>query len=164
MKLSRLLCLALLICAPLAHAWDRPEMAKYGAAYFGPEQLCVYVAHNKADDHAVIKIQGINHPLDGHIFWTEVRYQQGHPERIDYVVRENDADKWVLYVDHQSATLYLPNWRGQARAEIRLHYGQDESTRTKPEHLATDYERQIQSERANVPAPSRTDKRDSQPK
>jgi len=143
MKLSRLLCLALLIGAPLAHAWDRPEMAKYGAAYFGPEQLCVYVAHNKADNHAAIKIQGINHPLDGHVFWTEVRYQQGHPERIDYVARENNTDTPVLYVDHQSATLYLPNWRGQERAEIRLGYSEEESIQNKPEHLLSDYGRQI---------------------
>ncbi|MDR3323702.1 MAG: hypothetical protein LBS89_05825, partial [Zoogloeaceae bacterium] len=63
MKFSRLFCLALLVVAPFAHAWDRPEMAKYAAAYVGPELLRVYVAHNKADDHAVVKLWGINHPL-----------------------------------------------------------------------------------------------------
>ncbi|GHT80259.1 hypothetical protein AGMMS49960_16970 [Betaproteobacteria bacterium] len=139
-----LLCLALLSFAPFAHAGERPKMAKYGAAYAGPELLWVYVAHNKADDHAVVKLEGINHPLDGHVFWTEIRYylKPGHPERITYVAREKNAEQAVFYVSDGTATLYLPNWHGQERAEIKLAYSRDRSAQTQPEHLLTDYERQ----------------------
>ncbi|MDR2688722.1 MAG: hypothetical protein LBB76_03060 [Azoarcus sp.] len=144
MKRFHSLCLALLFCTPLAHAWDRPEMAKYGAAYSGPELLWVFVAHTKADDHAVVKLSGINHPLDNHVFWTEVRYQQGHANRTTYIARENNVEKAVFFVDDHEATLYLPNWRGQEHAEIRLHYSQEKSAKTRPEHLATDYERQLE--------------------
>ncbi|MDR2164814.1 MAG: hypothetical protein LBO79_04120 [Zoogloeaceae bacterium] len=142
MKLLRLFHLVLLICVPLAHAQERPEMAKYGAAYAGPELLWVYVAHNKADDHAVVKLQGINHPLDGRTFWAEIRYHPGHPERISYIVRKNGAEKAIFFVNDNTGALYLPNWRGQERAEIRLVYSRDESLHVQPEHLLTDHERQ----------------------
>jgi hypothetical protein len=48
----------------------------------------------------------------------------------------------VFFVNNHEATLYLPNWHGQERAEIRLNYSREESSSTRPE-LATDYERQI---------------------
>jgi hypothetical protein len=142
-KIIRLFCFALLSCSPFAHAGDRPEMAKYGAAYAGPELLWVYVGHNKADDHAVVKLEGINHPLDGHVFWTEIRYQPGHPERITYVARDKNTEQAVFFINDHMGTLYLPNWRGQERAEIKLGYSHDRSAQTQPEHLLTDYERQI---------------------
>jgi hypothetical protein len=142
MKPLRLLCLALLACAPLAHAWERPEMAKYGSAYAGPELMWVYVAHDKTDEHAVVKLYGINHPLDGHAFWTRIRYHPGHAERVSYVMDENGAEKTVFFVNEHTGTLYLPNWRGQERAEIKLNYSREESSRTQPEHLLTDYARQ----------------------
>jgi hypothetical protein len=143
-KTLRLPGLALLVCASLAHAWDRPEMAKYGSAYSGPELLQVYVAHNKADDHAVVKLTGINHPLDGHAFWTEVRYAPGQSNtiRTTYVIREKDAEKAIFFVNGSEGTLYLPNWRGQERAEIKLSYSRSKSSTIQPEHLLTDYARQ----------------------
>ncbi|MDR3352362.1 MAG: hypothetical protein LBO00_05020 [Zoogloeaceae bacterium] len=140
---ARFSLLLLLFCAPLVHAWDRPEMARYGAAYAGPELLRVYVAHTKADDYAVIKIHGINHPLDQHIYWAKVRYQEGYPERIYYAAKEKEGERVVFFVNGASATLKLPNYHGQALAELRLSYDGDESTRTAPEHLLTDYARQI---------------------
>jgi hypothetical protein len=148
MKLTRLFCFALLLITPFAHAWDRPEMARYGAAYADPEQLYVYVAHNKADDHAVIKIQGINHPLDGHVFWTKIAYSYSTTHSAqrtfytDETVKEEHL-KTVLFIEGSSGILYLQNYRGQARAEIKVSYNRDESRQTLPEHLATDYERQI---------------------
>lgn len=141
---AKLLCLLLCLWMPSAFAWDRPAMAKYGAAYAGPELLRVYVAHNQADDHAVIKIYGINHEFDGQAFWAEVRYQAGHPERVLYVVRKGDKEQPLFYVENQEGTLTLPAWRGQTRVEIKLYYDREESVTVRPEHLATDYEKQIQ--------------------
>jgi hypothetical protein len=147
---SRLLCLALLLATPFAHAWNRPEMAKYGAAYLGPEQLQVYVAHSKADDRAVIKIRGINHPLDGHVFWTKISYSKSHHSKgySDRITYNDDSVKEegkgaVLFVEDSSGILYLPNYRGQARAEIPLNHDKEASGEVLPEHLLTDYERQI---------------------
>jgi hypothetical protein len=133
----------LLACAPLAHAWDRPEMAKYGAAYVGDEPLRVYVAHNKADDHAVVKIHGINHPLDGHVYWAKIRYEEGRPGRISYVAKAKDTMRTVLFINGGSGTLTIPNYRSQELAELRASYSEDESRQTAPEHLLTDYARQI---------------------
>ena len=145
----RPLCLALLLfIAPLAHAWERPEMAKFGAAYHGPEQLEVYTAHNKADDHAVIKIRGINHPIDGHVFWTKITYSQknrGYPNHITYIDEsiQEEHKRAVLFIEDSSGILYLPDYRGQARVEIPVRYDKEASKEILPEHLLTDYERQI---------------------
>jgi hypothetical protein len=123
-------------------------MAKYSAAYSGLDLLWAYVARNKADDHAAVKPTGINHPLDGHVWWTEIRYSPGHAERVSHVIREKgekeekNAEKAVFFVDGNEATLYPPNWRGQERAEISLHYSRDESSRTQAERPLTDYARQ----------------------
>lgn len=149
--ITRLLCLALLLLsAPSAHAWDRPEMAQYGTAYRGPEHLQVYVAHTKADSHAVIKIRGINHPLDGHVFWTKVAYSNSPqskmlPNRITYTDESVQEERLrsVLFIEDTSGILYLPNYRGQGRVEIPIRYDKDTALETFPQHLATDYERQI---------------------
>jgi len=148
--ITRLFCLVLLLFMPLAHAWERPEMAAYGATYRGPEQLEIYVAHTKADNYAVVKIYGINHPLDGHVFWTKVNYSksnhtQGFPDRISYTDESVKAEnlRTVLFIDNSSGVLYLPNYRGQERAEIPVHYSEDFSRQVRPEHILTDYERQI---------------------
>ncbi|MDR2364418.1 MAG: hypothetical protein LBD68_00975 [Zoogloeaceae bacterium] len=143
MKPFRLLFFFLLLCAPLAHAWDRPEMARYGAAYAGPGLLRLYVAHTKADDYAVLKIQGINHPLDQHVYWAKVRYQEGRPERISYVIAEKNAERVVFFVNGDSGTLGIPNYHGQPLVELGFSYDKRESALTAPEHLLTDYERQI---------------------
>lgn len=141
------------LITPLVHAWDRPEMAKYGAAYAGPELLYVYVAHNKADDHAVVKIQGINHPLDGHVFWTKIAYSTAHSGQrtfyIDETVKEEHLQT-VLFIEGSSGILYLQNYRGQVRAEIKVVYDQNESRQTLPEHLVADYELQTGSIKASV--------------
>jgi hypothetical protein len=143
MKFPCLIGFVLLLCMPLAHAWERPEMAKYGSAYYGNERLYVYVAHSKADDHAVVKISGINHPLDGHVYWADVKYQVGHPERVSYVVKEKGAPRTVFFVNGTSGTFTISNYRGQEVVELRVSYDREESTRVAPEHLLTDYERQI---------------------
>ncbi|MDR1350084.1 MAG: hypothetical protein LBJ59_04755 [Zoogloeaceae bacterium] len=145
MKTFRLLCcLALLLCGQIALAWDRPAMSKYGAFYQGPEQLVVQLAHTAADDHAVLKISGINHPWDGRVFWVEVRYQPGHTERIYYVSKEGDDERILLYVeDGNGGELSLPDWRGSLWAQVRINYQRYDSREVLPEHLATDYERQI---------------------
>ncbi|GHT92535.1 hypothetical protein AGMMS49545_10230 [Betaproteobacteria bacterium] len=142
-NIPRILCLLLCLWMPSAFAWEIPSMAKYGAAYAGPELLYVYVAHNQADDHAVIKISGINHELDEQVFWAEVRYQAGHPERVSYVVRTDDKEQPLFYVDGREGTLTLPAWRGQAQVDIKLYYDRPESTTVRPDHLATDYENQL---------------------
>ena len=125
-------------------------MAAYGATYRGPEQLQVYVAHNKADDHAVVKIYGINHPLDGRVFWTKVVYSRsnqgkGFPNRISYIDEsvKDEQLRAVLFIEDSSGMLYLPNYRGQERAEIPVHYDTEASREVRPEHILTDYERQI---------------------
>jgi hypothetical protein len=144
MKTFKLICcLALFLCGQTALAWDRPVMSKYGVFYHGPEQLTVRLAHNVADDHAVLKISGINHPWDGRVFWAEVRYPPGHPDRILYVIEEAGKERILLFVERGSGALNLPNWRGMAWAEIRVSYWRDESAKVRPEHLVTDYERQI---------------------
>ena len=146
--LSRL-CLVLLLAATTAHAWNRPEMSSYGAAYQGPEQLQVQVAHNKADNQAVIKIRGINHPLDGHVFWAKVTYQHrqgaGYPDRVLYTDEsiKDEGKRAVLFIQGSSGTLYLPNFRNQLRVEIPVHYNWEASIEMLPEHILTDYERQI---------------------
>jgi hypothetical protein len=138
-----LCCLVLLLCGQGALAWDRPAMSRYGAFYQGPEQLVVQLAHTAADDHAVLKISGINHPWDGRVFWVKVLYPSGKPGRIHYVGTEDDDERTLLFVENGSGTLYIPNWRGQARAEIQVAYWRDSSAEVLPEHLATDYEKQI---------------------
>lgn len=147
---ARLLCLALLLAAPFAHAWDRPEMSKYGAAYRGPEQLYVHVAHNKADDRAVVRIFGINHPLDGHTYWTRVAYAKsrssnGFADRATYsdTPAKGQSRGVVLFIEDVSGTLYLPNYRGEPLSEIPLQYDREASREVTPEHMMTDYERQI---------------------
>lgn len=125
-------------------------MAAYGTTYNGPEQLEVYVAHTKADDHAVVKIRGINHPLDGRVFWVKVVYskssqREGFPNRILYLdesVKEEHL-RAVLLIEDSSGMLYLPNYRGQARAEIPVRYNREFSRGVRPEHILMDYERQI---------------------
>ncbi|MDR1887960.1 MAG: hypothetical protein LBQ81_01005 [Zoogloeaceae bacterium] len=145
MKAFKLLCcLALFLCGQAALAWDRPVMSKYGAFYQGPEQLVVQLAHTAADDHAIIRISGINHPWDGRVFWAEVRYQPGHHERVNYVTRAEDgSERTLLYVEDGNGSLSLPNWRGALWAQVRVSYWRDASTEVRPEHLATDYEKQI---------------------
>jgi hypothetical protein len=143
MKFPYLIGLVLLLCVPLAHAWNRPEMAKYGSAYSSNGLLRVYVAHSKADDHAVVKIHGINHPLDDHVYWANIQYHEGRPERVSYVIKEKNTTRTVFFVDGGSGTLSIPNYRGQEMAELRFSYDETESGRVAPEHLLTDYERQI---------------------
>ena len=148
--IARLLCLGLvlLLAAPFARAGERPEMAEYGKAYRGPEQLYVFVAHTKDDGHAVIKISGINHPLDNHLFWAKVTYSNSAdsrtlPNRISYSVESADeGGRPGLFIENSSGTLYLPNYRGRARAEIPVVYDRDESRETRPEHLLTEYSEQ----------------------
>jgi len=143
---SRLLCLALLAVAPLAHAWDRPEMAKYGAAYSGPELLHVYIAHDKADGHALVKIFGINHPLDGRVFWTKIAYnnkKREGPADITYAIDEKGTTGNIVFLDGiGGGELYLSNYRGAAKAVLPLRYDREESTQTAPSRLTDDYERQ----------------------
>ena len=145
--IARLLCLGLvlLLAAPFARAEMRPEMAEYGQAYRGPENLYVFVAHTKEDGHAVIKISGINHPLDNHTFWAKVTYSNSVesrelPNRISYSVESaKEGERPGLFIEDSSGILYLPNYRGQARAEIRVRYDRDESRETQPQHLLTEY-------------------------
>ena len=145
--IARLLCvgLVLLLVAPFARAEMRPEMAEYGAAYRGPENLYVYVAHTKEDGHAVIKISGINHSLNNHVFWAKVTYSNSVdsrtlPNRISYSVESaKEEERPGLFIEDSSGTLYLPNYRGQARAEIRVGYDRYESRETQPKHLLTEY-------------------------
>jgi len=123
-------------------------MAEYGKAYRGPELLYVFVAHTKEDGHAVIKISGINHPLNNHTFWAKVTYSNGPfgKTRVSYSVESaKEEDRPGLFIENSSrssATLYLPNYRGQARVEIPLYYDEDESRETRPEHLLTEYNEQ----------------------
>jgi hypothetical protein len=138
-----LCCLALLLCGQVALAWDRPEMSKYGASYHGHEQLLVQLAHTAADNHAVLKVSGINHPWDGRVFWVEVRYPAGYPERIQYVSKEKGEERVLLFVDNGRGVLNIPNWRGAPRAELPVVYQRDASAHVLPEHLATDYEKQV---------------------
>ncbi|MDR2129527.1 MAG: hypothetical protein LBP52_10770 [Burkholderiaceae bacterium] len=141
-----LFCFALFLCGQgAALAWERPAMSKYGASYEGAEQLTVQLAHTAADNHAVLKISGINHPWDGRVFWVQVRYTPGHPERIQYVSQEKgEAERILLFLENGHGTLNIPNWRGVARAELAVSYsGRDASAAVLPEHLATDYEKQI---------------------
>jgi hypothetical protein len=142
-NMTQILCLLLCLWGTSALAWDRPAMAKYGAVYTGQEFLRVDVAHNQADDHAILKISGINHKLDGQMFWAEVRYQAGHPERVVYVFSESDGERPEFYVDNGVGRLMIPNWRGQARVELKLYYDHKLSAETPPEQLATDYENQL---------------------
>jgi hypothetical protein len=138
-----LCCLALFLCGQGALAWDRPAMSRYGASYQGDELLEVRLAHTAADDHAVLKVSGINHPWDGRVFWVEVRYTAGHPGRIQYVGKENGDERVLLFVQNGRGTLNIPNWRGAPRAELPVTYWREASAEIQPEHLATEYEKQI---------------------
>ncbi|MDR0996807.1 MAG: hypothetical protein LBL69_03980 [Zoogloeaceae bacterium] len=146
MSALRFLAFFLLTLSATAQAWDRPPMAKYGAAYRGPELMMVYVAANQAGDHALVRVTQINHALDGHIFWTKVRYPEGHPERAYYLLDDSsrpEGERTLLFVEDGSAKLSLPDWHGQKRAEIPLTYDRSESAEVLPEHLATAYEQQL---------------------
>jgi hypothetical protein len=123
-NLAKMFCLLCCLWGQSAWAWERPEMAKYGAAYAGPELLRVYVAHTWGNDHAVIKIDGVNHELDGRLL--------------------NGGERPLFFVDGGEGKLTLPNWRGQAQVEIRLYYNWGESANTQPEYLASEYEKQSQ--------------------
>jgi hypothetical protein len=103
----------------------------------------IHVAHTRADDYAVLRIQGINHPLDRHVYWAKIRYQEGRPERISYVVEEKNGERVVFFVDGASGTFSISDYHGQPRVEFHFVYDEDESARILPEHLLTDYERQI---------------------
>ena len=150
----RLLCLGLvlLLAAPFARAEMRPEMAEYGAAYRGPENLYVFVAHTKEDGHAVIKISGINHPLNNHTFWAKVTYSNSAdsrtlPNRISYSVESaKEGDRPGLFIEDSSGKLYLPNYRGQARAEIPVEYDREETRETQPQYLLSEYNKRQSGE------------------
>jgi hypothetical protein len=147
MKFTRLLCALVLFCVgQTALAWDRPEMSKYGKMYYGDEYLQVVIAHNAADDHAVLKISGINHLWDGQVFWAKVKYWPGKPARASYLIpdkEDEDGERHLFFVGGHDGTLYIHNWHGQEYAEIGLYYSREGSDEVRPEHLATDYETQI---------------------
>jgi hypothetical protein len=132
---------------PSTPVWERPELADYPVAYVGPEQLRVYVAHNKAEDHAFIRILGINHPLDGHIYWAELHYKctPKAGKAVYRVTGEDGRKRTVLSVIGETAILKLPNWRGQERAKINLTYSlsESQSNTAHPENLIRFYKEQI---------------------
>jgi hypothetical protein len=158
MKLSRLLCAALLVIAPFAHALNHDDMAAYAQVYKGPEQLKVTILHNKADDHALVWVEGINHPFDRRIFWTDIQRQtvgtaRDPGQNVQYEASpDGKEEKRVLFSIAESVSpteilLYLPNWRGQTRAKIDLSYNSQASRSIDTANFINEYNRQLKGKK-----------------
>jgi hypothetical protein len=158
MKLSRLLCAALLVVAPFAHAVNHDDMASYAQVYEGPEQLQVTILHNKAEDHALVWVEGINHPFDRRIFWTDIERQtvgtaRDPGQNLRYLTSlDGQAEKTLLFSVAESVSpteiqLYLPNWRGQTRGKIGLSYNGYASRSIDTANFINEYNRRLKEEK-----------------
>jgi hypothetical protein len=120
-----------------------PALAKYPAVFAANGGVRILVAPTADDKAALVRVSGINHPIDNVVFLAQ---KVGDGRRASFVVKldgrdwnmvqSEDVSSWGdRYTDTQA---YLPN----ERDGVRLRYDESASTAVDLMSLTRDYEKQ----------------------
>jgi hypothetical protein len=117
------------------------ELAKYPQAFDAGKGVDVLLAPAVDGKQALLQVSGINHPLDGVVFLTEIA-ERGNDER-DYTT-SLDGGQYNLLLKRsawggESYQLYLPGTEG-----FELSFDEKASKAAKPAELLALYEKQKQ--------------------
>lgn len=152
--MTRRMILALTLCAPLLAALPtladrRPEHSAYAWVFEGGEGIVVtLVRHGHPDNNeALLRVEGIDHPLDGAILKHKVAKKFGRKTVVEYAMKY-DGGEWVTFVfdghtpGRRSAYLFLPKvttYSGYADRGIPLSYNKALSRAVNVNHFITDW-------------------------
>ena len=118
-------------------------LGKYGAAFKGDRGLTVVVAPTIDDKSALVRVQGINHPIDNVVFLAD-KVVQGRRMSLSTTL---DGRPWNLVItqDHESwigaysaTQAYVPG----EQDGIRLHYDEASSKALQLDALLQSYQEQ----------------------
>ena len=138
----------LVVAAP-SLADRRPEHSDYAWVFEGGEGVTVTLVRIGHPDHnkALVRIEGIDHPLDRAIIEHKVAKKYGRAQVIEYSM-PYDGKEWVTLVfdshmpGKRTPYLFLPKemtYNGKAEWGRPLRYNKELSRAVNVEHFLTEY-------------------------
>ena len=148
--MTRRMMLALIMTAPLLAALPsladrRPEHSRYAWVFEGGEGVTVTIVRvgHKDNNEALLRIEGIDHPLDGAILKHKVAKKYGRATVVEYSMKY-DGGEWVTLVfdghmpGRRTPYLFLPKeskYQGRADRGRPLVYNKELSRSVEMNHF-----------------------------